>query len=61
VVINSQNNYFYSSKKLITAVDVEDLVLVEMDDAILICKREHSQNVKLIVDQLERKDLDEYL
>ena len=61
VVINSQNNYFYSSKKLIAAVDVEDLVLVEMDDAILICKRENSQNVKLIVDQLERKDLDEYL
>jgi mannose-1-phosphate guanylyltransferase len=61
VVINSQNNYLYSSKKLIAAVDVEDLVLVEMDDAILVCKRENSQNVKLIVDQLERKDLDEYL
>ena len=61
VIINAQNNYFYSSKKLIAAVDVEDLVLVEMDDAILICKRENSQNVKLIVDNLERKDLEEFL
>jgi len=61
VLINAQNNYFYSSKKLIAAVDVEDLVVVEMDDAILVCKRENSQNVKMIVDHLERKDLEEYL
>jgi mannose-1-phosphate guanylyltransferase len=61
VIINAQNNYFYSSKKLIAAVDVDNLVLVEMDDAILICKRDNSQNVKMIVDHLERKDLDEYL
>ena len=61
VLINAQNNYFYSSKKLIAAVDVEDLVVVEMNDAILVCKRENSQNVKMIVDHLERKDLEEYL
>jgi mannose-1-phosphate guanylyltransferase len=61
VLINVHNNYFYSSKKLIAAVDVEDLVVVEMDDAILVCKRENSQNVKMIVDQLERKDMEEYL
>jgi len=61
VLINSKNNYFYSSKKMIAAVDVEDMVIVEMDDAILVCKRENSQNVKMIVDHLERKDLEEYL
>jgi len=61
VVINSKNNYFYSAKKLIAAVDVEDLVVVEMDDAILICKRNESQNVKNIVDYLYRKEMDEYL
>lgn len=61
LIINAQNNYFYSSKKLIAAIDVENLVLVEMDDAILLCKRDNSQNVKAVVDYLERKDMDEYL
>lgn len=61
VLINSSNNYFYSKKKLIAAVDVDDLVVVEMDDAILICKRQNSQNVKSIVDFLDRKEMDQYL
>lgn len=61
VVINSKNNYFYSTKKLIAAVDVENLVVVDMDDAILVCTKENSQNIKAVVDYLERKDMDEYL
>ncbi len=61
IVINAKNNYFYSTKKLIAAVDVEDLVVVDMDDAILICKKDNSQNVKSVVDYLSRKEMDEYL
>ena len=40
---------------------MENLVVVEMDDAILICKKDKSQDVKSIVDYIERKDMDEYL
>lgn len=61
VLINSSNNFMYSKNKLIAAVDVDDLVVVEMDDAILICRRDKSQNVKSVVEYLERKDMDEYL
>lgn len=61
ILINTKNNYFYSSKKLIAAVDVENLVLVEMDDAILICNKDKSQNVKSVVDYIERKDMEDYL
>lgn len=61
LILNAQNNYFYAKNKIIAAIDVEDLIVVEMDDAILICKREQSQNVKTIVDQLVRKGLENYL
>ena len=61
VLINAKNNYLYSSKKLIAAIDVENLVVVEMDDSILICKKDSSQAVKSVVDYLERKDMTEYL
>jgi mannose-1-phosphate guanylyltransferase len=44
----------------VAAIGVHDLVLVETDDAVLICSRERSQDVGKIVKWLEehrRKDL----
>jgi len=61
IMINSTNNYIYAQKKLVAAVDVEGLVVVDMDDAILICKKEESQNVKSVVEFLYRKKMDNYL
>lgn len=62
IEINSRNNFFHSdNKKLIAAIDVEDLVMVETSDAILLCKKDSSQRVKEVVDKLKIKDLDDYL
>jgi mannose-1-phosphate guanylyltransferase len=61
VLLNAKNNYIFSSKKLVAAVDVEDLVVVETDDALLICRKEESQKVKDVVDNLRRKKFDKYL
>jgi mannose-1-phosphate guanylyltransferase len=61
ILINSNKNYIYSQKKLVAAVDVEGLVVVDMEDAILICTRENSQNVKSVVEFLSRKELKSYL
>ena len=62
IEIDSHNNYFYSeSKKLVAAVDVDDLIFVETADSILICKKNSSQRVKEIVDKLKLKDLDRFI
>jgi len=61
ILVNAHNNYFYAKNKIIAAIDVEDLVVVDMDDAVLICRKEMSQNVKSVVDQLVRKRLNKYL
>ena len=61
ILLNASNNYFYSPKKLLAAVDVKGLVVIDMDDAILICSKENSQNVKLVVDYLQRKKMKSYL
>jgi hypothetical protein len=60
-MLNARDNYFYSPNKLLAAVDVEGLVVVDMDDAILICSKEKAQDVKTIVDYLKRKKMDSYL
>ncbi len=59
--IDAHNNFIYSTKKLVAAVDVDNLVVVETEDALLICKKDQSQKVKNVVDALRRKKLIEYL
>jgi len=61
ILIDAKNNFFHSPKKIIAAIDVEDLVVVDMDDAILICKKNRSQDVKHIVNYLNRKKMNSYL
>ncbi len=61
IIINTQNCYVQSRTKLLALVDVEDLIVVEADDCVMICRRGESQNVKSIVDLLRRKNLQQYM
>ncbi|MFP6656349.1 MAG: mannose-1-phosphate guanylyltransferase/mannose-6-phosphate isomerase, partial [Myxococcota bacterium] len=49
-----ENSYIRSEKRLISAVGVRDLVIIETDDAILVAPRDRAQDVKAIVTELER-------
>jgi mannose-1-phosphate guanylyltransferase len=55
--IDARGNYFWSPKKFVAAIGVRDMVLVEADDAILLCPRERSQDVGKIVKWLEERNL----
>jgi mannose-1-phosphate guanylyltransferase len=44
------------SDKLVATVGVEGLIVVETDDALLICSRERAQDVKLLVERLKAAD-----
>ena len=59
--IDTKNTISYSKKRLITTVGVENLIIVETDDAIMVCDKSRAQDVKLIVDELKAKDMKEYL
>jgi mannose-1-phosphate guanylyltransferase len=45
----------------VALVGVKDLIIVETKDALLICKRGQSQDVKKIVDALEAKKIHQLL
>ena len=54
------NSYVTSTGRLVAAVGVDDLVIVETADAVLVVHRDRAQDVKKIVDRLkaaQRKDL----
>jgi len=50
-----------SLKKFVVTVGVHDLVVVETDDALLVCARERSQDVGKAVQELERRGRDDLL
>ncbi len=55
--INTRRSLVLANKRLVATLGVEDLIIVNTDDALLVCSRDCEQDVKAIVDQLkiERK------
>lgn len=54
-------SYLYSQHRLIGAVGVKDLVVIETKDAVLVAHKEKVQQVKGIVDKLRKENRPEYL
>lgn len=52
ILKDSRRNYIRSDRRLVTAVGVDDLIVVETGDAILVCHRGRDQDVKLLVEHL---------
>ncbi|PYX83853.1 MAG: mannose-1-phosphate guanyltransferase [Acidobacteria bacterium] len=55
--LNAQGNYIHAPGKFVAAVGVDNLVVVETDDALLITTREGSQDVGKVVKYLDEKKL----
>jgi mannose-1-phosphate guanylyltransferase len=61
VVMNARNNYVFSPKRFVALVGVEDLVVVETEDALLITTRHHSQDVGKVVKELAARGKEELI
>lgn len=61
ILINTKDCFIQSRDKLIATVGVKDLVIIEEKDAILICNKDCSQDVKKVVESIEAKGLKKYL
>ena len=61
VALDTSNSTLYSGGRLVAAIGVEDLIVVETPDAVLVCKKDRAQDVKRIVDELRSKGKEELL
>ncbi|MFH1618530.1 MAG: mannose-1-phosphate guanylyltransferase [bacterium] len=50
-----ENSLVYSSKRMIAAIGLRNMAVVETPDAIMVCPLERTQEVKEIVDYLKKK------
>jgi mannose-1-phosphate guanylyltransferase len=55
------NSLVYSPDRIVAVIGADDLIIVDTPDALLICRRGRSQDVKEIADYLRRKQMDQYL
>lgn len=59
--INTNNSLIEGDKKLIAVVGLSDIVVVDTEDAILICHKDKTQDVKKVVEKLKEEKRGEYL
>lgn len=55
IAVDSKNSMVRSENRLVSLVGVEDVIVVDTNDAVLVTKRASSQKVKEVVDALKRK------
>ncbi|MEK7631708.1 MAG: sugar phosphate nucleotidyltransferase [Patescibacteria group bacterium] len=58
----AHNSLIYSyTKRIIATAGVQDLIIVDMDDALLVCPADRAQDVKALVDELKARKLKKLL
>ena len=58
---DARNCYIHSENRLVAALGIENLIIVETKDAVLVSSLERSQDVKLIVENLKKNMREEVL
>ncbi|MCH5270401.1 MAG: mannose-1-phosphate guanylyltransferase [Lachnospiraceae bacterium] len=61
VLMDTEDTICYSKNKLIAAAGVKNLIIVEAEDAVLVCSKEKAQEVKRLVEMLEADGKEKYL
>lgn len=61
IAINSKSSVIKGKQKLIALLGMQNLIVVETDDAILITDKNHSGDVKKVLDQLKESNQNQYL
>ena len=61
ISIDTKNSIIQGSDKLIATVGVDNLIVVDTEDALLICKKESAQDIKRVLENLKICNRNEYL
>lgn len=56
---DTKGSYILAETKLVTTIGVEDLIIIDTKDALLVARKDRSEDVKKIVDHLKSQDRSE--
>lgn len=55
------DSYIYSPDKFTAVIGMENIIVINADDALLVCRRDQAQDVKKVVDYLKLNKMNEHL
>jgi mannose-1-phosphate guanylyltransferase len=61
ISVDSHNCFVLSDKRLIATIGLDDCVIVDTNDCLLIAKKNRSEDVKKIIEELKLKKLNKFL
>ncbi|MBU0517535.1 NTP transferase domain-containing protein [bacterium] len=61
ILVDTSNCMIDSGSQLVATVGVKDLIVINTGDALLICHRDSAQDVRRVVEIMERKNMDDYM
>lgn len=57
----THDTYIYSPNKFTSAIGVDNLIIINLEDSLLVCRRDQAQEVKQIVDFLKHNNMSDLL
>lgn len=61
IIFDSQNCLSYTPHKLTVLVGVEDLIIIDTEDALLVCHKDKDQKIKKIINLMKKNGKNEFL
>jgi mannose-1-phosphate guanylyltransferase len=62
IPLETRDSLIYSTgKKLVVTIGVADLIVVDSDDALLVCRRDQAQQVRHVIEDLKKLHREDYL
>jgi mannose-1-phosphate guanylyltransferase/mannose-6-phosphate isomerase len=61
VLIDTTGSHIFGDRRLVAAIGLEDMIIVDTEDALLVCPRSRAQDVRKVVDALKRARKNRYL
>lgn len=55
------DSYIYSPDKMTAVIGLDNIIVINHDDTVLVCRRDKAQNVKEVVDFLKMNKMEDYL
>jgi len=59
--INTKNSLIFSNKRLVATVGIENVIVIETDDVVLMLKKGNGQDIKELLDKLQKRKREEVI
>lgn len=59
--LDSMDSIIYAANRLVATLGLKDMIVVDTEDATLVCRKDRAQDVKRIVEELKRRGAEEHI